>query len=482
MVGSVIAGWLALVLMTRTLRRWFEPRTVGVVVVLAAIATPLWWYMTRQPSWSHAASAFAVAGLVHASVRAGPRWGWRVGLELGLWLGLVGLIRPQDFVFVVVPVALGVAAARDGASLRSVGQAGATMVGVASLVWLPQAWVWLQTYGRFWLVPQGSQFMRWSESQWSLVLWSSRGGLLAWSPAVAVALVGLGIGAWKRGPLRVLSRSLLVVVLIEVFVCGAVADWWGGWAFGARRLVCCTVAFGVGWAIVLDPMIRGASWRRWSVLVLGVAAIRLSMQMQADYLEARLERGVPQPLGPVWSRAFGVPLESVFEGIGTPGAWPVNWVFALRTGASPGAYDESVGWALVRARGDDKGYERLWILDSRWALSGLGEPARRGGHQARAIEDRAVLGLPLRQRLVLDGRLRLWASEAAEVRVEGWGTTRHALELRPGWHDYVLPSETTFAAGYSTIELYVTQGSDVEIAWLDVFLPGRDPMTPRDSP
>ncbi|MEM7158313.1 MAG: hypothetical protein AAF799_36070, partial [Myxococcota bacterium] len=451
------------------------PRTVGVVIVLAALATPLWWYMTRQPSWSHAASAFAVAGLVHASVRGDVRRGWRAGVSPGLWLGLVALVRPQDAVFVVVPLSLVGIAWRRGAALPDVGRVLAVMFGVALVVWLPQAWVWQQTYGQPWLVPQGPQFMRWSESQWSWVLWSSRGGLLAWSPAVAVALGGLLVGAVRRGPVRGLSRALVVAVILEVFVCGAVADWWGGWAFGARRLVGCTVAFGVGWAVVLEPLVRGAKWKRGVVLLFSLAAVRLSMQMQADYLEARLQRGVPQSLAPAWSRAFGMPLDSGFETVGTPGSWPANWVFAARTGAEPGAYDEAVGWALVRSRGDDKGYERLWIHDSRWALSGLGAPHRRGGHQARVIEERAVVGLPLRQGLVLDGRLRLWAGEVSELRVEGWGDGS-TLALRPGWHDYPLPTGTEFEAGYGVIELVVTDGGPVEVAWLDVFVLGRDPM------
>lgn len=475
MLGSVLAGWLALVLIARVLRGCFGPRAVGVAVVLAAVATPLWWYVTRQPSWSHAASALAVAGLVHATASGGPQQGLGRGWRVGVWLGLVGLVRPQDLVFAVVPLACGVAELRSPRTRHDAALGLSAMLGVAAVCLVPQAWVWQQTYGRAWLVPQGSDFMHWTESQWDLVLWSSRGGLLAWSPAVGLSLVGAAWGAC-RGPARGLAVGLVAALVLEVFICGAVADWWGGWAFGARRLVSATVVFAFGWAALLDPVLEGPRRRWWaSALVAGLSlgAVHLSLCMQRDFLEGRLQRGVPQSLEPAWSRAFGLPLDGPFEVVGTPGSWPASWVFAMRSGAPPGRYELAMGWALVRARGDDKGYDRLWVEDPRWALAGWGSIESKGAHRARAIDGIATLGLPLRTSLRLDGRLRLHASGSTAVRIEGWGEPRR-LELRSGWHDYVLPP-VTLPDGLTLVRLEVDGNASVEVAWLDVFEPGRDP-------
>lgn len=481
MFGSVIAGWLALWLAAHTWSRWLGARAVGLAVVLAAVATPLGWYVTRQPSASHAASALAVAGLCAATAAGGPSCGARRGAVVGLWLGLVALVRPQDLVFVSWPLGEGLAALRERERRGAAAWGLLAMLAVAGACWLPQAWVWRQTYGSAWLVPQGPEFMQWAHSQWDLVLWSSRGGLLAWSPAIGLALVGLGLAAW-RGPLRWPARALALSLVLDVYACGAVDDWWGGWAFGGRRLVGGTTAFVLGWAVLLEPVLargRGGVAARIGVAALALAAVRLSSQLQDDYLRGRLERGVPQRLAPAWSRAFGVPLDSSFEGVlealGTPGSWPASWIFAARTGASPGRWDVTAGWALVKARGDAKGYERLWIEDERWALAGLGPAHPRGQHRARAVEGEAVLAVPLREPLPLRGRLRAYAAEPCAVEVDVAGEPL-ALALRPGWHDYALPYAGPWPAGLVQVRLRAACREGVELAWLDVFLPGSDPM------
>ncbi|MEX1362708.1 MAG: hypothetical protein AB1Z98_06250 [Nannocystaceae bacterium] len=476
MLGSVVAGWLALLLMARRLRGSCGPRAVGLSVVLAAVATPLHWYVVQQPSWSHAASAFAVAGLVHATAVGGPHGGAKRGLVVGLWIGLVALVRPQDLVFAIGPLALGSWGLARSGPRRQALVGVVVMLAVAALVFAPQAWVWQHTYGRAWLVPQGPGFMRWADSQWNLVLWSSRGGLLPWSPAVGLSLVGLAV-AVVRGPARGLARWLALALVLEIFVCGAVDDWWGGWAFGARRLVSATVVFGFGWAVLLHSVLDGPRRRVGScmlVAALSLGAVRFSARMRHDYQYGVVQRGVPQSLAPVWSRAFGLPLDGMLEVTGTPGSWPASWVFAWRSGAPPGRYDLAVGWALVRARGDAKGYERLWATDPRWALSGLGPEHARGQHRARMIEDRAILGVPLRGPMELDGRLRLWAAEATRIGVDGWGEPV-VLMLRPGWHDYPL-ERARQPGGTGLVQLRRLGSGEVEVAWLDVFEPGRDPM------
>jgi len=477
MLGSTLAGWLALWLAARTWARSLGPRAVGLAVVLAAVATPLWWYATQQPSWSHTASALAVAGLCLATATGGPSLGARRGVIVGLWLGLVVLVRPQDLVFASWPLGEGIAALRQRSRRGPAAWGLLAMLVVAGLCWLPQAWVWQATYGSAFVVPQGPEFMRWGHSQWDLVLWASRGGLLAWSPAIGFALLGLGVAAW-RGPLCWPARALALSLALDVYVCGAVDDWWGGWAFGGRRLVGGTVAFVLGWAALLQPLLergRGGVAARVGVAVLALGSIRLASQLQDDYLRGRLARGVPQSLAPAWSRAFGVPLDGVLEAIGTPGSWPASWIFAVRTGASPGRWDTTVGWALVRARGDAKGYERLWIDDPRWALAGLGPVHARGEHRARAVEGRATLAVPLRVPLPLTARLRVYAEEACVVEVDVAGEQRE-LALGPGWHDYALPHEAPWPAGTTLVRLRAGCPGQVELAWIDVFLPGHDPM------
>ncbi|MCH9683971.1 MAG: hypothetical protein K0V04_21235 [Deltaproteobacteria bacterium] len=471
MLGSVASGWLALVLIAMTLRRWYGRRTVGVVVVLVAASTPLWWYMTRQPSWSHAASALAVAGLVHACVRGDVARGARYGAAVGLWLGLVVLVRPQDVVFAVVPLASVLGAMRRSDTRAPAMRAAAALTVGAATCWLPQAWVWHQTYGSAWVISQGAGFMRWSHSQWDLVLWSSRGGLLPWSPLCAVAILGTAYSAIK-GPTRALARALGVSLLAAVYVCGAAEDWWGGWAFGARRLVSASVVFALGWAALLEPVLarkRGGVVVRLLVVVAVLGGVRLSSQLRRDYLMGTLERGVPQAMSPVWSRAFGLPLEPAFGAVGTPGSWPASWVFAWRTGAPAGRYDETMGWALVHERRGEGGRSRLWVQHPRWAVHGWGPADLTRTHPPRAVEGEAVLAIPLREPLSVALRMRAWSARGATVHASTSTGEHFELQLRPGWHDVDVPLQRPLGAGLNLLRLRPLSGARVEVLWVDVF-------------
>jgi hypothetical protein len=77
------------------------------------------------------------------------------------------------------------------------------------------------------------------------VLFSSYHGLVVWSPIAVVAVVGIVL--LRRPALQIASAYALVV---EVALNGAAPDWWGGYAFGARRFVDLTPFFALGLAEV----------------------------------------------------------------------------------------------------------------------------------------------------------------------------------------------------------------------------------------
>ena len=117
--ASVLWGFAAIVLSALLARRFVSARVAGLAGLGILLASPLPWYMIYQPSWPHAASAFAVAAFVfvwHRGYRSRGTGGW---IALGLLAGLMGLVRPQSVVFTLLPAfELGagiVASARAGA-------------------------------------------------------------------------------------------------------------------------------------------------------------------------------------------------------------------------------------------------------------------------------------------------------------------------------------------------------------------------------
>ena len=67
-----------------------------------------------------------------------------------------------------------------------------------------------------------------------------------WSPFVVIGTVGL---FFFKGRTR---WAFLVVLLLGVFVCSLVSDWWGGSSFGMRRLNGMVPVIAVGYAALFD--------------------------------------------------------------------------------------------------------------------------------------------------------------------------------------------------------------------------------------
>ena len=95
------------------------------------------------------------------------------------------------------------------------------------------------------------------------VLFSDKHGLISWTPILLIAIVGIVLVA-RRAPLVCWAAALFLAA--SWYVNAAVADWWAGEAFGARRFVSCYPIFVLG-------MTAFFAQRRWSTqMMAGITA------------------------------------------------------------------------------------------------------------------------------------------------------------------------------------------------------------------
>jgi hypothetical protein len=208
-----------------------------VAIAAAALGTPFAPYFLQLPSYSHVCSALAVALLLWLGARWRHGWSARRAAVLGAAVGFAGLVRVQDLAFGVLP--LGLAVWGGAVSRRQGGGPVAVYGATAVAAFVPQLLAWKAIYGSAWTLPQGAGFLRLSAAGLGGVLFSSRHGLLAWSPVVAAALVGIGL-LLREPRTRGLGWVLLVAFGMQWILAALPADWWAGWSFGARRFVDCT--------------------------------------------------------------------------------------------------------------------------------------------------------------------------------------------------------------------------------------------------
>jgi len=243
-LASLFYGLLALALSARLAWGSTGSRNAALgAAAIAALATPLAFYMLYEPSYSHTFSAFVVSAFVLVWWRGGqagavargfpgqrPQGGippsehrsaanW---LVLGLLGGLLGLVRIQD-----APLAAIALLDLPRARWRAWPFVPGFLLGFA-----PQLFVDHVLFGT-WLPYRPPAF---APSFWPGhyldVLVSSHNGLLTWSPVFLLAALGL-----IALPDRRLALAGLLALAVELLIDGSAPDWSGGLSFGMRRFL-----------------------------------------------------------------------------------------------------------------------------------------------------------------------------------------------------------------------------------------------------
>ena len=248
-----LGAWLAFL----AARRAFDDAVALWAMLLVWFGSSALYYSLVSPAYSHASSMLATSLVVYVWYRTAGTHTWRRYAWLGAAVGFAALVRWQDAVFWLLPAADAIGGAWRGTAparerwRRAIGHLSASAA-AALLVFVPQLAAWQILYGRPLLVPQGSDFMRWTSPHLVDVLFSDFHGLFSWTPLVAAAIAGLVFYA-RRAPAA--GLPLVAVFLASWYANAAVADWWAGEAFGARRFVSCFPIFVVGLAAAI------ARWR-----------------------------------------------------------------------------------------------------------------------------------------------------------------------------------------------------------------------------
>jgi hypothetical protein len=222
-LASLFYGLLALALSARL--AWGSTGSRNAALAAAAVAaltTPLVFYLLYEPSYSHTFSAFAVSAFVLVWWRGRPDRSVAGWLALGLLGGLLGLVRIQDAPLAAIAL-LDLPRARS----RFWPFVPGFLVGFA-----PQLVVDHVLFGT-WLPYRPPAFaLSFWPGHYLDVLLSSHNGLLTWSPVFALAALGLVLLPDRR-----LALAALVAFAVELLIDGSAPDWSGGLSFGMRRFL-----------------------------------------------------------------------------------------------------------------------------------------------------------------------------------------------------------------------------------------------------
>jgi hypothetical protein len=222
---------LSLFLAYRIARRWFDPESALLGVVLIWLCSPLLYYQTSNLSMSHGVTFFSVTLCVWSLLRArenpaAMRW-W---LLAGAATGLACITRFQVALFGLLPLWAWLGLRRASpAPWRALG---AMALGGAPFIAL-QLFAWKIVYSR-WLVfsyGENNESFDFLNPAFLELLFSPRHGLFYWHPFLAVGFAGLVFAAWRE---RLVAAPLLVCALLTLYVNASWWCWWFGASFGQR--------------------------------------------------------------------------------------------------------------------------------------------------------------------------------------------------------------------------------------------------------
>jgi hypothetical protein len=338
-LGSLLYGFAAVALIHDLLRRHFRPDTALLGALLAWWATFLHWYMVHQPTMSHAASAAGAALVLWLwdGQRARPALG--SAIALGLASGFAMCLRWQNALLLLLPAWDVLAALRHGGKEASAALRRGALIVAAALVGAgPQMAAWKAIYGE-WLLrypPHGADFLRLDHPYVLQTLFSSRHGLLSWTPVFWAGYLGYLWLARHRAPL---AGPLVAPLLAMTYVNMCSGDWWAGGSFSNRRFDSLLPLLALGLAGALEWARRALARRPQAV----VSAAIVPAVVWNLGLVTQVARGDASAEHAAFPRLVGGTAVLVADLAGSPPTWPASWLFAWRHARPARQYDRAVG-------------------------------------------------------------------------------------------------------------------------------------------
>lgn len=455
-LGSLLYGFLSILLIHALLRRHFGDATALGASLLVWGGSFLYWYMVEQPAYAHAASTCAAALALWLWDRQRGARDARGFLCLGLVLGLAMCIRWQNGVLLILPglELLARLRARPAEPVRLLMSAAALAAGTA-LGAFPQLAAWKALYGE-WLLrypPHGADFLRLGHPFVLETLFSSRHGLFSWTPVLWAGYLGF-LPLLRGRP--ALAWPLLPPLAAMTYVNLCSGDWWAGGSFSNRRFDSLLPILALGLAASIDWGRAQVSRRpEVALALLGVPLIAWNV-----LLAEQLRRGfLPRDETVAFPALVTNAAQLFADAFGSPNTWPASWIFAWRHGLSPGRYDLVVGRYLFYRQNNMGGHVGLAAARDRALLAeGWGPTETVAGREARRVLDRARLLAPLDVPEDLELQVRASApAPGCEVRLlvngahagrffagEAWN--QHPLQVAAGFWRREL-NEIVFDAG-----------------------------------
>ena len=251
-LGSIIYGLMGLIFIYQILLRFFCRNEAILATFFIFIATNVIYYITNEPTISHSMSLFAVSMFAYIWIRDIGNRTKKSIILLGGAAGLMTLIRPQNVLFVVLPIIEWLDLFKKGklgffSSLRErIVEVGLFCV-VYLIILVPQFIVWKILYGKFIVYSYKGENFNFAHPRLFDSLFSARHGLIYWTPIILVALIGVIFFIRKQPKI---GSIFFLTFVMQWYLNASWYCWWFGCSFGGRAYINCSFIFAIGLAMI----------------------------------------------------------------------------------------------------------------------------------------------------------------------------------------------------------------------------------------
>ena len=287
-LGSIFYGLLGLFFLYKINRIFFEANIAAISVTTILLSTNLLNYYISEQAMPHIMSMFSVALFAYLCLRDYGTKAVQSYIYLGLSAGLMIMVRYQNALFMIVPLfeLIFISFGRDKSCndiLISVGN-GILFIVVLALVLIPQFVVWKVLYGNFVVYTYPGEGFNFLSPKLIETLFSSRHGLISWTPIILLALGGYLLYFRQS---KTIYWALLTCFLLQWYTNSSWHCWWFGNSFGGRAFINCTFIFTIG----LSALIKRFYNKKIYLSVLFAVLIMWNFLFVAQYIVGLVPQG-----------------------------------------------------------------------------------------------------------------------------------------------------------------------------------------------
>lgn len=222
----------------KILLRYFSDQISACTLLVIALGTNLFYYVTCEPGMSHPFSFALFAIFIYYSILWHHHHKFRYVVICGLAAGLITLIRPTNVTVFLLFALLNIdsiSSAQEKCRLYyKYWPQVLSMVCISVLVCLPQLFYWHYITGNWFFYSYTKEKFFFSNPHIFYGLFSYRKGWFLYTPAMLVAVAG--IFTLIRNNKNWLF-PILIFLLLNLYIIYSWWCWWYGGSFGARPLI-----------------------------------------------------------------------------------------------------------------------------------------------------------------------------------------------------------------------------------------------------